>query len=58
MEQQMTIGKRIAMLRKNHGWTQEQLGEKVGVSAQAVSKWENDQACPDITIIPLLYLYL
>ncbi len=54
MEQQITIGKRIAMLRKNHGWTQEQLGEKVGVSAQAVSKWENDQACPDITIIPLL----
>ena len=42
MEQQMTLGKRIAMLRKNQGWTQEQLGEKVGVSAQAVSKWEND----------------
>lgn len=54
MEQQLTIGKRIATLRKNQGWTQEQLGEKVGVSAQAVSKWENDQACPDITIIPLL----
>ena len=54
MEQPNTLGKRIAMLRKNQGWTQEQLGEKVGVSAQAVSKWENDQACPDITTLPLL----
>lgn len=54
MEQQMTLGKRIAMLRRNQGWTQEQLGEKVGVSAQAVSKWENDLACPDITTLPLL----
>lgn len=54
MEQQMTLGKRIAMLRKNQGWTQEQLGEKVGVSAQAVSKWENDLACPDITTLPIL----
>ena len=54
MEQENTLGKRIAMLRRNQGWTQEQLGEKVGVSAQAVSKWENDQACPDITTLPLL----
>ena len=54
MEQQMTLGKRIAMLRKNQGLTQEQLGEKLGVSAQAVSKWENDIACPDITMLPLL----
>ena len=54
MEQPNTLGKRIAMLRKNQGWTQEQLGEKVGVSAQAVSKWENDLACPDIATLPLL----
>ena len=54
MEQQMTLGRRIAMLRKNQGWTQEQLGEKVGVSAQAVSKWENDLACPDISTLPVL----
>lgn len=54
MEQNNTLGKRIAMLRKNQGWTQEQLGEKVGVSAQAVSKWENDLACPDISVLPLL----
>lgn len=54
MEQTQTLGKRIAMLRKEKGLTQEQLAEKVGVSAQAVSKWENDISCPDITLLPLL----
>ena len=54
MENKETLGKRIAMLRKEKGLTQEQLAEKVGVSAQAVSKWENDISCPDITILPLL----
>ncbi len=54
MEQKETLGKRIAMLRKEKGLTQEQLAEKVGVSAQAVSKWENDLSCPDITLLPLL----
>ena len=41
MEQQ-TMGKRIMQLRKEKGYTQEQLAELCGVSAQAVSKWEND----------------
>ena len=54
MEQKETLGKRIATLRKEKGLTQEQLAEKVGVSAQAVSKWENDVSCPDITLLPLL----
>lgn len=54
MEQKETLGKRIAALRKAKGLTQEQLAEKVGVSAQAVSKWENDVSCPDITLLPLL----
>ena len=54
MEQTQTLGKRIAALRKEKGLTQEQLAEKVGVSAQAVSKWENDASCPDITLLPLL----
>ena len=54
MENKETLGKRIAMLRKEKGLTQEQLAEKVGVSAQAVSKWENDVSCPDITLLPLL----
>jgi len=50
----LTMGKRIMMLRKEQGLTQEQLAEKLGVSAQAVSKWENDVSCPDISIIPQL----
>ena len=52
MEQ--TLGKRIMTHRKRLGLTQDQLAEKLGVSAQAVSKWENDQSCPDIAMIPQL----
>ena len=52
MEQ--TIGRRIAENRKRLGMTQDQLAEKLGVTAQAVSKWENDQSCPDITMLPRL----
>lgn len=38
----MTIGTNIKRLRVNKGITQEQLGEALGVSGQAVSKWENE----------------
>lgn len=51
---EMTLGKRIMHNRKRLGLTQEQLAERMGVSAQAVSKWENDQSCPDITLLPKL----
>ena len=50
----MTIGKRIALLRKEKGLMQEELAEMLGVSGQAVSKWENDQTCPDISLLPQL----
>ena len=50
----MTIGKRIALLRKEKGLTQEELANHMGVSPQAVSKWENDQTCPDISALPRL----
>lgn len=50
----MTLGKRIAQYRKEKGLTQEALAQEMNVSAQAVSKWENDQTCPDITSLPLL----
>jgi transcriptional regulator with XRE-family HTH domain len=52
MEQ--TLGKRIAAHRKRIGLTQETLAEQLNVTAQAVSKWENDQSCPDITTLPKL----
>ena len=47
-----TLGKRIMALRKTAGMTQEQVAERLGVSPQAVSKWENDISCPDVTMIP------
>ncbi len=49
-----TLGQRIASLRKQRGLTQEEVAGRLGVSAQAVSKWENDQTCPDISILPAL----
>lgn len=47
----MTIGKRVAQLRRAKGLTQEELASRLGVSPQAVSKWENDQTCPDISLL-------
>ena len=49
-----TLGKRIVAHRKRLGLTQDRLAELLGVTAQAVSKWENDQYCPDITMLPKL----
>ena len=49
-----TLGKRIVTHRKKLGLTQDALAERLGVTAQAVSKWENDQSCPDITMLPKL----
>lgn len=54
---EIRIGRKIKELRKNHRITQEQLAEKIGVSFQAVSKWENDIALPDITLLPVLANY-
>ena len=51
---EMTLGKRIAALRKEKGLKQDALAEILGVSPQAVSKWENDQTCPDIGLLPKL----
>lgn len=49
-----TIGDRIKNSRKRLGMTQEQLAARLGVSAQAVSKWENNLSCPDISVLPEL----
>lgn len=43
----MTIGEKILSLRKARGWSQEELADKIGVSRQAVSRWEADSAKPD-----------
>ena len=50
----VTLGKRIADLRREKGFKQDELAEKLGISPQAVSKWENDQTCPDISLLPSL----
>lgn len=46
------IGKQIASLRKAKGLTQSELGDRLGVSFQAVSKWERSETLPDVSILP------
>lgn len=50
----MELGKRIRSYRLKKDMTQEQLAEKLGLSPQAVSKWELGSAMPDITLLPEL----
>ena len=53
----MNIGDRIQSLRKSKGISQEELADKIGVSRQAVSKWESEQNTPDIEKVILLSDY-
>ena len=46
--------KKIILLRKEHGYTQEKLAELIQISPQAISKWENGRALPDTTLLPVL----
>ena len=48
----MTLGQKIAALRKAQGMTQEALAQKLEVTNQSVSKWEAGQCCPDILLLP------
>ena len=50
-EHNMTQGEKIALLRKNRGMTQAELGRELSVSYQAVSKWERDESYPDFDTI-------
>lgn len=51
-QKKSTLGENISALRKEKSLTQEELSELLGVSPQAVSKWENDLSCPDIMLLP------
>ncbi|MBR2894177.1 MAG: helix-turn-helix transcriptional regulator [Oscillospiraceae bacterium] len=54
----MTLGQRIQELRKRKGLSQESLGASLGVSRQAVSKWEGDNGIPELnTIIAMSHLF-
>ena len=53
----MNIGHKIKELRKERGVTQEQLANNIGISFQAISKWETGIALPDITLTPILASY-
>ena len=53
----MTIADRIQSLRKAKGVSQEELADRIGVSRQAVSKWESEQSTPDVEKIVLLSNY-
>ena len=48
----ITIAKKIKEFRKEHKLTQSKFGKLIGVSAQAVSKWEQSICYPDITFLP------
>jgi len=52
----MKIGERIAVLRRQKGITQEELARNVGITAQAVSKWENGSV-PDTELLPIIADY-
>lgn len=48
----MNLGKQIAYYRKNQNITQDALAKQLGISNQAVSKWETDQSYPDVELLP------
>lgn len=57
-DKEQTIGERITILRREQGLTQVQLAGQLGVSPQAVSKWESGQSCPDIMmLVPLSKIF-
>lgn len=53
----MNISDRIQNLRKVKGISQEELADKVGVSRQAVSKWESEQSVPDLEKVIIMSEY-
>ncbi|MDR2570976.1 MAG: helix-turn-helix domain-containing protein [Oscillospiraceae bacterium] len=50
----ISVGNRIFNLRKQSKLTQDELSEKLGISAQAISKWENGHTLPETVLLPVL----
>jgi transcriptional regulator with XRE-family HTH domain len=48
------LGDNIAALRRSAGLTQEMLADRLGVTSQAVSKWERQLSCPDVSLLPTM----
>lgn len=48
------MGENIASLRRAAGLTQELLADRLGVTSQAVSKWERQLSCPDVSLLPAM----
>ncbi|MBQ4581728.1 MAG: helix-turn-helix transcriptional regulator [Oscillospiraceae bacterium] len=54
----MTLGEKILALRKARGWSQEELAGRIGVTRQALSRWESDTAVPDtVNVVELSDLF-
>jgi len=54
MANHIIVGRRIALLRKQAKQTQDVLAERLGITAQAISKWENGHTLPDTALLPIL----
>ncbi len=52
-----TIGNKIKELRRSKGMSQKDIADKLGVTSQAVSKWENDGSLPEMTMLPDIASY-
>lgn len=49
-----TMGTFLAALRKAHGYTQQEVADKLNISNKTVSKWERDEGCPEIMMLPAI----
>ena len=54
---ELNIGKRLRQLRRERELTQEEVANHLGISFQAISKWERGEGYPDITLLPLIANY-